>query len=438
MNVVGGLLVLAFLGTVQSTSLQRTRISHKQKRAKLHSTDKRLPLKETWPWYHSADDIHSSLQDLVGNCQGAEASMTQTSEFNSAEAAGTAVSLDVLTIQRSGTQQKKKAMLVFGEHAREIISPESALNFARTLCGHGPDATRASKVLDSVTFTIVPNANPLGRKQVEDGYYCKRTNEDGVDLNRNFGDEHRGEEKRGDETNAGPSGFSEPESKMLKALVDSERPDIYLSVHSGAYLLGTPFGYSRDQTPDNEDNMMDVLSSISEKYCDGGCPYGNLAELIHYDSPGCDIDYVKEKVGTPYVFTWEIYVGERFRGPYTEEARLRKRHAADKSFLQTSFAQKDRRARRSHGFATALQSSLSTMWKKLLGPEDTELVDSCMDQFNPQSQDETDSVTAKWTSAYLELCENVVKKATDASKTATAAAAADQSKSWDAMIAGLK
>lgn len=404
---------------------------------RLTSADKRLPLKDTWPWYHSAADIHNSLQELVGNCQGAEAAMSTTSEFNSAESAGTTVTLDVLRISRSGPQAKKKAMLIYGEHAREIISPESALNFARTLCGHGPEAERAGKVLDSVSFVLVPNANPLGRKQVEEGYYCKRTNEDGVDLNRNFGEDHRAAENRGDETNAGPSGFSEPESKMLKALVDDERPDIYLSVHSGAYLLGTPFGYSRDRTPDNEANMMEVLEPISQKYCDGNCPYGNLAELIHYDSPGCDIDYVSEKLNTPYVFTWEIYVGERFRGPYIEEARLRRKHGDDKDFLQMSLAQRQRRAKRLRGY-TSSSRSISKAWKKLLGPENEELVDSCMDQFNPQSQDETESVVAKWTSAYLELCENVVKKQVKSTALAATSSTVTSDSSFDALIASMR
>jgi len=430
MNVAWVVLAVAFLGTVQSASLKKHELS---------SYNKRLPLKETWPWYHSADDIHTGLQELVGNCPGAEVSMSQTTEFNAAEAAGTAISLDVLRIHRSGPQAKKKAMLVFGEHAREIISPESALNFAKTLCGQGPDAQRASKVLDSVSFTIVPNANPLGRKQVEDGYYCKRTNEDGVDLNRNFGDDHRGEEQKGDETNAGPSGFSEPESKMLKALVDDERPDIYLSVHSGAYLLGTPFGYTRDRSPTNEADMMEVLAPISQKACQGECPYGNLAELIHYDSPGCDIDYVSERLGTPYVFTWEIYVGERYRGPYIEEARLRRKHDGDKDFLQMSFAQRERRSkRRRNGFTTSLGNSLAKAWKKLLGPENEELVDSCMDQFNPQSEDETNAVTAKWTSAYLELCENVVKKSTATKAPVSFDALSSSASTWDpaALLAG--
>lgn len=433
MNVVNvcAVLLAAYLGAVDGAS----------------DNNKREPVKDTWPWYHSGDDIHSSLQELAGQCQGAEATMEQTSEFNAAEAAGTSVSLDVLRIHRSGSQSKKKAMLVFGEHARELISPESALNFARTLCGQGPDAARASKVLDSVSFLIVPNANPLGRKKVEDGYYCKRTNEDGVDLNRNWGDTHKAAEQRGDETNSGPSGFSEPESKMLKSLVDSERPDIYLSVHSGAYLLGTPFGYTRDMTPDTEANMMEVLQPISEKYCDGQCPYGNLAELIHYDSPGCDIDYVAENVHTPYVFTWEIYVGERFRGPYIEEARLRQKHKSDKDFLQMSFAQRARRAKRRSLSSTSLQRRLSAAWKKMLGPENEELVDSCIDQFNPQTQEETESVVARWTSAYLELCEGVVRK-DNATATATAAAATPQwtapsspsssSASFDSLLASMQ
>lgn len=422
MNVVNAYvaLVAIFLAVVQAS----------------RNSNKRLPLSQTWPWYHSADDIHSALEELQGHCDGADLALSQTTEFNSAEAAGTSVSLDVLRISKPGGQAKKKAMLVFGEHAREIISPESGLNFVKTLCGQGPDAARASKVLESVSFTIVPNANPLGRKQVEDGYYCKRTNEDGVDLNRNFGDEHRAEEKRGDETNSGPSGFSEPESKMLKSLVDDERPDIYLSIHSGAYLLGTPYGYTRDSTPDNEENMMDVLAPISEKYCEGNCPYGNLAELIHYDSPGCDIDYVSEKLRTPYVFTWEIYVGERFRGPYIEEARLRKRHDSDKDFLQMSFAQKNRHTKRFHRAATSLQRTLTAAWKKLLGNENEELVDSCIDQFNPQTQDETESVVGKWTSAYLELCEGVIKKsaaAAQATQSATPSASATPN-AWDSLM----
>lgn len=368
--------------------------------------NKRLPLKQTWPWYHSGDEIQSELQQLVGNCAGANVDFSQRSELNSGSAAGQLVNLDVMHISRSGSGAKTRAMLIFGEHARELISPESALHFTKALCGVGPDAARASHVLDNVSFTIVPNANPIARKKVEDGYYCKRTNEDGVDLNRNFGDAHRDAsmEKAGDEQNPGPSGFSEPETRILKGLIDEEKPDIYLSVHSGAYLLGTPFGYTSDRTPDDEDKMMQVLQPISDKYCDGLCPYGNLAELIHYENPGCDIDYVSEQ-GSPYVFTWEIYVGEDFRGRYEEEARMRKeRKPRGASFLQQRGA-------------ASLRGGRASRSSSRRAPEDEELIDSCLDQFNPQSQDETEAVVGRWTGAYLELCEEV------SSRKSTAAAA---------------
>lgn len=374
------------------------------------SSNKGQPLKDTWPWYHSADEIQRSLQQLVGQCKGAEADLSQRTDFNTAGAAGEVVALDVLHIGRSGPQQKKKAMLVFGEHAREVISPESAVHFAQALCGLGPDAERVDKVLDRVSFTMVPNANPLGRKQVEDGHYCKRTNEDGVDINRNFGDGHRASEKPGDEQNPGPGGFSEPESKILKGLIDQERPDIYVSVHSGAYLLGTPFGYTRDVTPDNEADMLEVLKPISQKYCDGNCPFGDLAKLINYENPGCDIDYVAEQVGSPYVFTWEIYVGQRFREAYIREAQMQRTPEYLMSFMQNKG-----RASMLRGRSRSEESAVTAAWRKMQEPEDDELILNCMDQFNPQTREETESVVATWTGAYLELCEEVVRKMDSAS-----------------------
>jgi len=228
-----------------------------------------------------------------------------------------------------------------------------------------------------------------------------------VDLNRNFGDTHRIPEGTpvGDERYPGPSGFSEPESRILKALVDDIRPDIYVSVHAGAYLLGTPFGYSAQDVPDNEANMLEVLGPISQKYCGGECPYGNLAKLIHYDNPGCDIDYVAESAGTPYVFTWEIYVGEDFRDGYIEEARIQRGGSAsdggDDSKLSLAQIRGTRRAKKSRKAAAS---------RRLRTPEANEEVSSCLDQFNPQTQEETESVLSRWTGAYLELCEKVVAK----------------------------
>jgi hypothetical protein len=42
------------------------------------------------------------------------------------------------------------------------------------------------KMLKDYTLLIVFDANPLGRKKVDDGDLCNRVNENGVDLNRNY------------------------------------------------------------------------------------------------------------------------------------------------------------------------------------------------------------------------------------------------------------
>jgi len=364
-------ILLIFLGLVGSSA---TNVRRSVSNAKMGK-----PVSEAMPWYKSGDDIHAALHELAENCAGADAELTTQMDGN--------VEIDVFKVRRSSADPKVKAMLVFGEHARELISPESALNFAQTLCGQHASGSRADAVLNDVEFTLVPNANPIARKEVEKGSYCKRTNEHGVDLNRNWGDAHRDETMAGsgDETDPGPSGFSESETKVLKGLVDEIHPDIYLSVHSGAYLLGSPYGYTQNKVPKEAATMGEVLRPISDKFCNGECPYGDLAKMIEYDNGGCDIDYVYEKLDTPYVFTWEIYAGEQYRGEYIEKAQSEHKH---NSFLQRS-------------------SSSRVLQKE---PERDETAQDCIDQFLPKTVEETQSVVENWSNAYLALCEEVVKR----------------------------
>lgn len=397
---------------------------------------KGAPLKEKMPWYHSTDEIHNAITDISAVCQGAQIELETKTRVNAGDSAGTEVAIDVLKIRKPGSAARTKAMFVFGEHARELVSPESSLDLIRTLCGQGSSSkSRVSNILDNVEFTVVPNANPLGRKKVEEGYYCKRTNEDSVDLNRNWGDDHRGnaEKFKGDEMDPGPSGFSEPETQILRDLAEEVKPDVYLSIHTGAYLLGAPFGYTENKIPDNEASQVEILKPISERYCGGGCPYGGLAELIGYKSMGCDVDYMAEHVKTPYAYTWEIYVGPAIRKHYVAEAMSRsgKNNDGDmadddEDFFDTqklNFVQKARSRHRSAlrgqlrkrrildghqaGESSKLKLNLNQLHER---PESQQDWDSCIEQFNPRSAEETRQVVENWTGAYLDLAETVDAK----------------------------
>lgn len=75
--------------------------------------------------------------------------------------------------------------VVFGEHAREMISPETGLHYVKELCRNYMSG-RNKKVLENYELRMIVNANPVSRAKVEKGEYCIRENENGVDINRNY------------------------------------------------------------------------------------------------------------------------------------------------------------------------------------------------------------------------------------------------------------
>ena len=86
------------------------------------------------------------------------------------------------------SSSKYNVFLLFGEHAREMISPETGLNIAKALCGQASTTVDVHENLHKFNYHMVLNANPDSRKKVEAGEYCLRVNENGVDLNRNWDD----------------------------------------------------------------------------------------------------------------------------------------------------------------------------------------------------------------------------------------------------------
>merc|ERR1719394_2330841 len=134
-------------------------------------------MKELHPYYHSTDDIHSELQRLANSCPGLS---LQT--VGDASDRG----IDVATMRAPGSSPVNKNFLLFGEHSRELISPESGLHLLKSLCGETGLAERAKQVLQNSEFMIVVNGNAASRERVEQGDFCLRTNPDGVDLNRNW------------------------------------------------------------------------------------------------------------------------------------------------------------------------------------------------------------------------------------------------------------
>lgn len=359
-------------------------------------------LKQKLPFYHSSDELHEDMVEAIAGCnKSVRASLAQGG-----------ANLDVIRLSTSpGHKQKKKALLVFGEHARELIGPESALHLVRSLCGleQSVPPERAAAALSAADFIIVPNANPSSRRVVETGAFCKRTNEDGVDLNRNWGDKHRDknvhvsmtndkDDSNLQEQNPGPNGFSEPETRALRDLAQETGPDMFLAVHSGAYLLGMPFGYSGEPQPEHGQQMMQILESISSDHCNGQCPYGPLESVINYASPGCAMDYMVEELHIPFAFTFEIYSG----GKNSEMAGTDGGGQNFQSFASGFMSAGGEGVLK--GESESMESHNSRMQE-----EEAASDEKCLEQFNPTDEDTFHSLLDNWSGAYIDLVTAVDK-----------------------------
>ncbi|EER02860.1 carboxypeptidase B precursor, putative [Perkinsus marinus ATCC 50983] len=273
-----------------------------------------------------------------------------------------------------------EALLVFGEHARELISSEIALQLIQRICdirstGAPSGDPHAKAALRAIT--IVPVVNEAGRSLVMGkGQWCWRGNENGVDLNRNFGGSaHWSSKLRSAEENSGPSQFSEPETKILRSLIDKTSPEFFLSVHSGMLGLFYPYAYSPSAHPSTAGALERVLDRVADEGCQ--CPSGQASIEIGHGAPGSSLDYAfKDGAGARFAYAVEVYSDPSRRGAFHEEYKERKKDGASPVTYLTSISSGD------------------------FGPIDGE---KCLEYFNPIAENEYNEVLQTWSTNILEM-----------------------------------
>lgn len=173
-------------------------------------------------------------------------------------------------------------LFVGGTHARELVNPETLVEFALRLCAaraagtglaFGPKnytATDVQLAVDGLSIVILPMANPDGRNHcmVAGGDPMWRKNRArnpglpcrGVDLNRNtsflWGSGIGTSSDSCSNIYKGPSAFSEPETRNVRWLIDTY-PGLasMVDVHSYSELVLYPWGDDQNQTTDPNQNF---------------------------------------------------------------------------------------------------------------------------------------------------------------------------------------
>jgi hypothetical protein len=217
--------------------------------------------------------------------------------------------------KRNANINKRKSLMIFGEHSRELISPEMGLYIIKVLCKQDDtyDDETVEAMLFNVEFIIVPIVNEFGRDLVEKGSYCWRTNENGVDINRNW-DSHWEYSNVHDVQFPGDKPFSEWETRAILKLMNKFNPEIFISTHAGTLGMYTPYAYKKFNFSDLEaadrkkiSTMLKIVKNINTKYCD--CKAGSIGNELWYLCPGTCLDYAYEHEKIRYTFAFEIYDG---------------------------------------------------------------------------------------------------------------------------------
>merc|ERR1719203_2517294 len=67
-----------------------------------------------------------------------------------------------------------------------------------------------------------------------------------------------------------------------------------------------PWAYdTQHEGVDNREAMMNILRDLDKTHCT--CPFGAAGKEVGYPCPGTCLDWAYGKLGTPYVFAFEIY-----------------------------------------------------------------------------------------------------------------------------------
>jgi len=351
-----------------------------------------------YPFYHTSDDLHDKLGELAQRCPALKIDTRE----------GDGVSIDIASIKSGDDEKTNKMYILFGEHSRELISPESGFHLIQSLCGETDLTDQAKEVLKDTEFRIVVNGNPNSRRKVETGDFCLRVNENGVDLNRNWDEKWEPQpELDAADTNPGPKPFSEPETQIFKDTVSEFDPTTFLTIHSGTKGMYMPWAFDMEHLADrNEPAMMQMLKTLDDQHCQ--CPFGAAGKEVGYPCPGTCLDWVYDQLKTPYSFAFEIYTSpdydeslrERWQekmqsGPgafYQQHSHLAHKHFKDifekhpSCFVQLKDGAKHRAHHRGFGMSES----------------------ECFAQFNPENEEEFNSVRKNWSKAYLDLAQLVV------------------------------
>jgi len=222
-----------------------------------------------------------------------------------------------LRLARRGEPVRVPALVVAALHAMEWIGVETALSLLERVA-----ADMAGGGLPGRSVTFVPIANPDGYLHVQTDLEAHRprfTRRNGrrVDLNRNFATHFDPRQRVLDPFFAqGTEPWSEPETRALRDLAETVRPQRFLSLHSfGGYFL-YPYTGNRRPPPDEPlyQRVGQEMRALQPRYPYRVVRIGRLPKMMW--ARGSEIDWFRDRFGA-LSFLFEVSRGGlELRAPF--------------------------------------------------------------------------------------------------------------------------
>jgi predicted deacylase len=287
------------------------------------------------PGYHNPEQLKTVFHKLVEDHPQEAKIFDLTSEYKQ-EKTVEGRSLYALKVSDNAHKDESEpnVLLVSNHHAREVMTPELALYFAKQLLegnskakqleagelGEGDlseeeisDAKQMKKLVDGTQTYIMWTMNPDGLNTVYTKNAWKRTNGRNIDLNRNYPvgwARSCAGTSSGGETFRGPHPFSETETKTMRAFQDNRNFAKVMDFHSYSQELRTNYGPCSHLPPKIDQKFQKMRDNFARKMgyqasrscCMGGDihyaynRHGSLAYLVEAGTSFQPSAKVKDKV----------------------------------------------------------------------------------------------------------------------------------------------
>ncbi|PFH55913.1 hypothetical protein XA68_17398 [Ophiocordyceps unilateralis] len=232
---------------------------------------------------------------------------------------------DIAGIHLHGSSGKgtKPAIVFHGTvHAREWIASMVVEFMAYSLVRGYTDDKDIRGFLDKYDFYLFPIVNPDGFKYTQTRNRMWRKNRQaregscaGTDINRNWPYKWDGpgsstnpcaEDYRGEE--AGDGAETKSLVGFLQQIKDRQGMKLYIDFHSYSQLFMTPYGFTCDALPTNNDEYQSLASGAAEAIRSvHGTEFqtGPICSTI-YQTAGNSVDYLADVVKSDYAFAVEL------------------------------------------------------------------------------------------------------------------------------------